>query len=96
MWVAPRIWASSFGSASPGELPHASGLPHEESTDMRVSPQLDFVALLSQPRGLLTYRAYLARRHRHESCPRSWTSAPSQPAQGALTYRAYLARKAPT
>ena len=51
MWVAPRIWASSFGSASPEKLPHASGLPREESTDMWVSPQLDFVVLLSQPRG---------------------------------------------
>ena len=29
------------------------------------------------------YRANLARKHRHESCPRSWTSSPSQPAQGA-------------
>ena len=48
-----RSKTSSFGSASPGNLPHVSGLPREESTDMRapVSPQLDFVALLSQPRG---------------------------------------------
>ena len=46
-----RSKTSSFGSASPGNLPHVSGLPREESTDMRVSPQLGFAVLLSQPRG---------------------------------------------
>ena len=31
--------------------PHVSGLPREESTDMRAPPQLDFGALLNQLRG---------------------------------------------
>ena len=40
------------------------------------------------------YRAYLARRHRHEGPHRSWTSSPfSASPEGSLMYRAYLARR---
>ena len=40
------------------------------------------------------YRAYLARRHRHEGPHRSWTSSSfSASPVGSLMYRAYLARR---